>query len=172
MLTLNGKIVVKFVISGDGSVSQAKTHSSTMTGEPSSPASTSDSPPSSQPRWRYRYRQVPLPLLAPVARRTLENSDGGCPMALPSHLLIEDHHETEPHHRTRALLLSLGPGLHATTTTTKIVRRRRRPNGGGGSRSGEGTLAKAVGNRVPRQLCSNGRPRRAPPPPLVSEATS
>lgn len=30
--TLNGKIVVKFVISGDGSVSQAKTHSSTMTG--------------------------------------------------------------------------------------------------------------------------------------------
>lgn len=30
--TLNGKIVVKFVISGDGSVSQAKTHSSTMSG--------------------------------------------------------------------------------------------------------------------------------------------
>ena len=30
--TLNGKIVVKFVISGDGSVSQAKTHSSTMDG--------------------------------------------------------------------------------------------------------------------------------------------
>jgi hypothetical protein len=29
---LNGKIVVKFVISRDGSVSQAKTHSSTMTG--------------------------------------------------------------------------------------------------------------------------------------------
>jgi hypothetical protein len=30
--TLSGKIVVKFVISGDGSVSQAKTHSSTMKG--------------------------------------------------------------------------------------------------------------------------------------------
>jgi hypothetical protein len=30
--TLNGKIVVKFVISGDGSVSQARTHSSTMDG--------------------------------------------------------------------------------------------------------------------------------------------